>query len=70
MTVEQSSPRFHYPAADRDNVSEMLHGRLFTDPYRYLEDPNGERTVAFVEAQNAVSSPINFMPNAYMVLMR
>ena len=46
-----------YPPADRDDVAEELHGVLVTDPYRYLEDPDAERTVAFVTAQNALSAP-------------
>jgi len=46
-----------YPAADRDSTSETLHGKRVDDPYRYLEDPNGPRTEAFVAAQNAVSAP-------------
>jgi prolyl oligopeptidase len=46
-----------YPAADRDDVAEMLHGVEVTDPYRYLEDPDGERTRAFVDAQTALSRP-------------
>ncbi len=46
-----------YPAADRDDVVEVLHGVEVADPYRYLEDPDAPRTVAFVEAQNALSRP-------------
>jgi prolyl oligopeptidase len=46
-----------YPPADRDAVVESLHGVEVADPYRYLEDPDGPRTVAFVAAQNAISEP-------------
>lgn len=46
-----------YPPVDRDDVVEMLHGTTVADPYRYLEDPDGERTQAFVAAQNAISEP-------------
>ena len=45
------------PPADRDDTVETLHGIDVPDPYRYLEDPDGQRTAAFVAAQNAVSGP-------------
>ena len=47
-----------YPPADRDDVVESLHGVEVADPYRYLEDPDAERTATFVAAQNAVSEPL------------
>ncbi|MDQ6657490.1 MAG: prolyl oligopeptidase family serine peptidase [Actinomycetota bacterium] len=43
--------------ADRDDTADELHGLTIADPYRYLEDPDAERTVAFVGAQNAASAP-------------
>ena len=43
--------------ADRDDTAQTLHGVTIEDPYRYLEDPEGERTRAFVLAQNDVSTP-------------
>jgi prolyl oligopeptidase len=46
-----------YPHVDRDDVVESLHGVDVADPYRYLEDPDAPRTVAFVDAQNALSRP-------------
>ncbi len=51
----ENRPR--YPPADRDDVVERLHGITVTDPYRYLEDPDGDRTIAFVAAQNDLSEP-------------
>lgn len=46
-----------YPVVDREDTVEVLHGVTVADPYRYLEDPDADRTKAFVEAQNAVSAP-------------
>lgn len=46
-----------YPPVDRDDTADVLHGALVADPYRYLEDPDADRTRAFVAAQNAVSEP-------------
>ncbi len=46
-----------YPAADRDDTVDVLHGVSVADPYRYLEEPESPRTVEFVEAQNRLSRP-------------
>ncbi|WP_395728139.1 prolyl oligopeptidase family protein [Nakamurella sp.] len=46
-----------YPAVERDDVVESLHGVPVADPYRYLEDPDAERTRTFVDAQNTLSRP-------------
>lgn len=46
-----------YPDVERDAVEQTLHAIPVADPYRYLEDPDADRTRAFVDAQNAVSRP-------------
>ena len=46
-----------YPPVRRDDTSTVLHGVTVADPYRYLEDPDADRTRAFVAAQNALSEP-------------
>ncbi len=46
-----------YPTVDRDDVVEVVHGVEIPDPYRYLEDPDADRTRVFVDAQNDVSRP-------------
>jgi prolyl oligopeptidase len=45
-----------YPATDRDDVIEVLHGVPVPDPYRWLEDPTSERTRRWVAAQNEVTT--------------
>ncbi len=43
-----------YPPADRLDVVDVLHGRQVPDPYRWLEDVEDPRTVAWREAQDAL----------------
>ena len=43
------------PATRRDPVFDDLHGRRIEDPYRWLEDAASAETVAWVEAQNALT---------------
>jgi prolyl oligopeptidase len=57
MTATAPAVTPTYPPADRDAIVDCLHGVAIADPYRYLEDPDGPRTVAFVAAQNAISEP-------------
>lgn len=57
MTAELVTPRLRYPDVARDDVVESLHGVEVADPYRWLEDPDTDRTRAFVAAQNALSRP-------------
>ncbi|AZI57923.1 S9 family peptidase [Nakamurella antarctica] len=48
---------WEYPAARRSDVSDILHGVRVEDPYRYLENTQDAETLAFVDAQNALSAP-------------
>lgn len=43
------------PLTRRDDIVEDYHGTPVADPYRWLEDATSPETVAWVEAQNAVS---------------
>ncbi len=43
-----------YPHADRDPVTDVLHGTTVHDPYRWLEQENAERTSAWSAAQDAL----------------
>jgi len=46
-----------YPETERGNVVDTYFGDEVADPYRWLEDLDGEATAAWVEAQNAISFP-------------
>jgi prolyl oligopeptidase len=46
------------PLARRNPVTENLHGRQITDPYRWLEDANSAETQRFVAEQNAYTRSV------------
>ena len=43
-----------YPAAERLDLVDDLHGRAVPDPYRWLEDATDPRSVAWRNAQDAI----------------
>ena len=43
-----------YPAADRLELVDDLHGRAVPDPYRWLEDPTDPRTVSWLHADSVL----------------
>ncbi len=50
-----TASRFGYPKAERVDVVDDYHGVKVADPYRWLEDLDGDKTAAWVEAQNKVT---------------
>ncbi|MEZ5115729.1 MAG: prolyl oligopeptidase family serine peptidase [Candidatus Nanopelagicales bacterium] len=49
-----TDPRPAYPAAERLDLVDDLHGRPVADPYRWLEDPDDPRTGDWLAAQAAL----------------
>src|SRR5262245_64143411 len=45
-----------YPAADRDEIVDDYHGSRVPDPYRWLEQLDGGRTLAWLKAEERVTS--------------
>jgi prolyl oligopeptidase len=48
-------PPLRYPPTRRGDDADDHHGTVVADPYRWLEDTDGEETRAWVAAQNALS---------------
>ncbi len=44
------------PFTRRDDIIDDYHGTKVADPYRWLENPSSEDTLAWVDAQNALMS--------------
>jgi prolyl oligopeptidase len=44
-----------YPDARISNTIDDYHGTIVADPYRWLEDPDSEETLKWIEAQNKLT---------------
>lgn len=47
--------KIDYPFTPQDSIVDDYHGRLVSDPYRWLEDDHAENTMAWVKEQNKVT---------------
>lgn len=53
---DAAPPSVTYPPARQADIADDYHGTLVADPYRWLEDADAPETVAWVEAQNALTA--------------
>ena len=49
------SGKWSYPKAEKQDVVEDYHGKKVADPYRWLEDPESEQTLEWVNAENELT---------------
>lgn len=52
-----SRQTFEYPQFPKSDVVDDYHGTLVADPWRWLEDPNSDKTNEWIAAQNAITYP-------------
>lgn len=46
---------FNYPESAKEDILENYHGTEVNDPYRWLEDPNSEKTKKWIKEQNELT---------------
>ena len=55
-------PLVRYPLARQDPTADVYHGVRVDDPYRWLEDPDSPDTIAWTEAENALTRTVLDVP--------
>lgn len=53
---KKETEKYMYPTAKKDSIIENYHGTMVADPYRWLEDPESEETIEWVNAQNDLTA--------------
>src|SRR5262245_21079895 len=52
ITTTANAQSLKYPQTQKGDVVDNYHGTTVADPYRWLEDQNGQETAAWVKAEN------------------
>ena len=55
MTTPHTNHPLPYPPTRQDTVVDNYHGTPVADPFRWLEDPNDPETIAWTQAEHALT---------------
>jgi len=62
--------QLRYPVAPKGNVVDTYHGLEVPDPYRWLEEPDSEETLAWVGQQNKLTAEYLSTPASDKIVKR
>ncbi len=62
--------KFTYPAARRESITDNYHGVTVADPYRWLEDPDSNETLRWVNKQNEITDTFLATPAREKITQR
>jgi prolyl oligopeptidase len=65
-----SGRRLSYPHTRKADIVEKIHGVDVADPYRWLEQPDDSETIAWVDAQNALTKRVLDRPRRKTLVER